>query len=347
MSEFQVANLSSGREFAVRSDETILDAFLRQGAAVPYSCRNGTCAACKASLVKGTVTYEQYDKSAMSDEEKANGAILLCRAHPIENLEIEAEEISTLSSINIQKLPCRVSSMNRLAHDVMELKLQLPGNTSFSYIPGQYVDIMMRDERRRGFSIANPPNDESLILHVRHVPKGRFTTHIFQSMKMRDILRFEGPLGTFFLRKNSERPIILIAGGTGFAPMNAIIEDAIVSKLNRSVHFFWGVRAARDLYMHDTALDWATRFPSTFSYTPVLSEPMEEDNWEGETGWVHESVLRHYPDLAEFEVYASGPPPMIDVIRDTFPNHGLSLDHLYYDSFEFSTDTLYPNGVNS
>ena len=347
MSEFQVRNLTSGKEFSVNPDETVLDAILRQGAAVPYSCRNGTCAACKASLVSGKVIYDHYDKSAMTDDEAAAGAVLLCCARPTEDLQIRAEEISTLSSINIQKLPCRVLAMNRLAHDVMELQLQLPRQTFFNYVPGQYVDIMMRDDRRRGFSIANPPNGETLTLHVRHVPKGRFTTHIFQSMKSRDILRFEGPLGTFFLRKDSDRPVILIAGGTGFAPLNAIIEDAISNGLSRPMHLFWGVRANRDLYMHGTAQNWAKQYPSSFRFTPVLSEPALEDNWDGETGWVHDSVLRHYQNLADYEVYASGPPPMIDVIRESFPNHGLDPRNLYYDSFEFSTDTLYPSTTDN
>ena len=344
MSEFQVKNLSSGKAYSVRSDETILDAILRQGAAVPYSCRNGTCAACKASLVTGQVVYDQYDKSAMSDDEAADGAVLLCRAHPTEDLTIQADEISTLASINIQKLPCRVTALNPLTHDVMEVRLQLPRDTAFNYIPGQYIDVMMRDERRRGFSIARPPGEESLTLHVRHVPNGRFTTHIFQSMKLRDILRFEGPLGTFFLRKDSDRPIILVAGGTGFAPLNAMIEDVFSNGIKRPMHLFWGVRAYRDLYMHDTVLDWARQHESVFKFTAVLSEPSEEDNWDGEVGWVHESVLRHYPDLGAYEIYASGPPPMIDVIRDTFPNHGLDSQNLYYDSFEFSSDSLYPTG---
>ncbi|MDE0310560.1 MAG: CDP-6-deoxy-delta-3,4-glucoseen reductase [Acidiferrobacterales bacterium] len=343
MSEFQVRNLSSQRDYTVRPDETILDAILRQGVAVPYSCRNGTCAACKSTLVSGKVAYDPYDKSAMTDAEREAGAILLCRARPIEDLEVRAEEIPTLSNISIQKLPCRVQALNLLAHDVMELTLQLPGEAFFNYIPGQYIDVMMRDQRRRGFSIANPPNGESLTLHVRHVPNGRFTTHIFQSMKSRDILRFEGPLGTFFLRKDSERPVILIAGGTGFAPLNAMIEDALGNGNMRPMHLFWGVRAYRDLYLYETVQAWAEQAPASFRFTPVLSEPMEQDNWTGETGWVHESVLHHYPDLTDYDVYASGPPPMIDVIRETFPDHGLDASHLYYDSFEFSTDTLYPS----
>ena len=347
MSEFQVTNQSTGRVFAVRSDETILDSLLRQGVAVPYSCRNGTCAACKASLISGKVVYDEYDPAALSDEEIENGFALLCRAHPTEDLEILADELSMLSSMIIQKLPCRVIEMNHLAHDVMEVKLALPRDTVFHYLAGQYIDIMMRDDKRRGFSIANAPGDNVLTLQVRKVPKGRFTGHIFQSMKIRDILRFEGPLGTFFLRTDSDRPIIFIAGGTGFAPLNAILEDVFRDrKFSRSIHLFWGVRTTRDLYHLELAAKWTKQHEAQFRFTPVLSEPTPEENWRGETGWVHDSVLRHYPDLSNYEVYASGPPPMIEVIRETLPNHGLDSDRLFYDSFEFSSDTLYPAQSN-
>lgn len=345
MPEFQVTNLTSDRSFQVRSEETVLDAILRQGFAVPYSCRNGTCAACKATLISGNVVYDDYDRSALSDDEIADGKVLLCRAHPTEDIEIHANEIDMLASMSIQKLPCRVIELNRLAHDVMELKLILPRDTTFHYLAGQYIDVMTRDEKRRGFSIVNAPGDDHLILHVRQVPKGRFTGHIFNSMKVRDILRFEGPLGTFFLRRNSPAPIIMVAGGTGLAPLNAILEDVFLdADFSRPIHLFWGVRALRDLYYREHVLKWAEEHSDHFSFTMVLSEPHPEDHWRGATGWVHETVLQHYPDLNEHEVYASGPPPMIEAIRDMFPAYGLKSDRLFYDSFEFSSDTLYPSG---
>ena len=319
MSIFQVTNQSTGRKFSVQPDETILDSILRQGFAVPYSCRNGTCAACKASLISGKVVYDEYDKSALSDTEAAAGSVLLCRAHPTEDLEILVSEISMLSNMHIQKLPCRVQSLNHLAHDVMEVKLALPRETTFDYLPGQYIDIMMRDGKRRGFSIANSPGSDVLDLHVRHVPKGRFTTHIFQSLKLRDVLRFEGPLGTFFLRKDSDRPIIFIAGGTGFAPLNAILEDIFSNRISRPMHFFWGVRAYRDLYMHELVSKWSEQYASIFKFTPVLSDPSQEDSWEGETGWVHESVCDTILTLHIMKCMHVVHLPMIDVIRTTFP----------------------------
>ncbi len=345
MSEYQVMNQTTGRSFSVRADETVLDSILRQGFAVPYSCRNGTCAACKAKLISGRVVHDNYDRSALSDEEIANGAVLLCRAHATEDLEIRAEEIDMLSSMSIQKLPCRVIELNRLAHDVMELKVILPRDTTFHYLAGQYIDVLTRDEKRRGFSIANPPGDNFLILHIRQVPKGRFTGHIFNSMKIRDILRFEGPLGTFFLRQDSDAPIIMIAGGTGFAPLNAILEDIFRNnQLTRPIHLFWGVRALRDVYHRELVLKWTDKYPDLFNFTLILSDPDPEDRWRGATGWVHETVLQHYPKLDEYEVYASGPPPMVEAIRDTFPDYGLRADRLFYDSFEFSSDSLYPSG---
>ncbi len=344
MTEFQVTNQSTGHTFQVRANESVLDALLRQGTAVPYSCRNGTCAACKSILVSGQVVHDDYDRAALTNEEIENGAVLLCRAHPVEDLEIRVDEIDMLSGVSIQKLPCRIIELNRLSHDVMEVKLALPRDVTFHFIAGQYIDLITRDNRRRGFSIASAPGEDFLKLHVRQVPNGRFTSHVFQSMKIRDILRFEGPLGTFFLRNNSILPIIMIAGGTGFAPLKSILDNHFASTDdNRPIHLFWGARALRDLYRLELIRQWSAEHRNRFSFTAVLSEPDPNDDWTGPTGWVHESVLRHYPNLTYHEVYASGPPPMIEAIRNTFPSHGLSADRLFYDSFEFSSDTLYPS----
>ncbi len=341
MTKYCVTNQTSGRKFEVQENETILDSILREGYAVPYSCRNGTCAACKSKLIDGSVTHDNYDTAALSDQELADGSVLLCRAQPTQDCVIEADEIAILTSLNIDRLPCRVISLEQLAHDVMQVKLQLPRQTIFNYIPGQYIDILLRDGTRRGFSIAAAGGQEQLELHVRHVPDGRFTTQVFRSMKIRDVLRFEGPLGTFFLRKDSDRPIILIAGGTGFAPVKAILEDAFSGDFDRCAHLFWGVRTERDLYMRDLVDSWCERSGKSFQFTPVYSHQNADDISHGEVGWVHDCVLRHYPDLSEFEVYASGPPPMIDAVRVSFTQRGLPPERLFYDSFEFSSDTLY------
>ena len=337
-----VTNHISGKRFEVLPSESVLDAAIRHGIALPYSCRTGTCTACTSKLIQGHVTLDEYDKSALTDEQLAAGEILLCRAHPTEDLIIEADEIEALSQIAIQKFPCRVASLERLTLDITKLSLRLPPDTMFNYRPGQYIDIILRHGKRRGFSIANAPFTSSeLELHIREVPQGKFTHHILRSTRIRDILRIEGPLGTFILNRESELPVIMIAGGTGFAPLHAIIQQMINESNQRPVHLFWGVRTPKDFYLQEEIQDWASEQAKWLTYTPVISEPSEEGTWTGASGWVHETVLEHYDDLSGYEVYASGPPPMIEAIRLSFAEHELNNENFYFDSFEFSSDTLH------
>jgi len=336
---FTVRLKASGTEFEVLAGETVLDAALRQRIVLPYSCRTGSCATCKGRLVSGEVDYGHYQEQALTAAERARGYALLCQAQPLSDLEVEAREVAVAEEIEIKVLPCRVVAMEPLTHDVMEVRLKLPQNQRFPYLPGQYIDLLMRDGRRRSFSIANPPGEEGVLqLHVRRVPDGYFTNYIFEGMKERDLLRFQGPLGTFFLRDGEgSRPLIFVAGGTGFAPIKAILEHAFAEDIRRPMHLFWGARAARDLYMSELVESWSQRY-EPFAFTPVLSEPRDEDQWSGDTGLVHEAVTRQYPDLSGFQVYASGPPPMIEALKKSFPEYGLPEDELFYDSFEFSYD---------
>lgn len=326
----------SGQEFLAETNETVLAAALRQGHALAYSCRNGSCATCKSRLISGSVDYGSYDEAALSTEEKASGKVLLCQAVPKSDLVVEARELATASHIPIRLLPARVAQLERAAEDVMIVRLKLAAGTRLEFLAGQYIDILLKDNKRRSFSLANAPqHDEFLELHIRHVPGGYFTTQVFTSLKERDLLRFQGPLGTFFLRIESVRPIILVAGGTGFAPVKSIIEDALARGETRPMHLYWGVRARRDLYRHALAESWQASHPG-FRYTPVLSEPAAEDQWSGRRGWVHEAVIADYPDLSGAEVYASGPPAMIHALKKAVREHGLPDDQLYYDSFEYT-----------
>ncbi len=336
---YTVTNRTSVQQFAVEGDETILDAALRQGRVMPYSCRSGTCGTCKSKLVSGRVDYGTYESQAMTEEEKNNGHVLICQAKPLEDIVIEAREVAAAANITIKTLPCRVVRMEKLAHDVMCLHLKLPQGQELAYLAGQYIDIILRNGKRRSFSMATrAQSEQDLQIHVRHVPDGQFTGHVFNNMKEKDLLRLQGPLGTFFLRQESARPVIMMAGGTGFAPIKSILEQAFADGIQRPMHLFRGVRAARDLYMHELAEKWAGEF-AHLHYTPVLSEPLDEDQWSGETGWVHDSVVTHYPDLSEYEVYASGPPPMIEAGKTAFAAHGLDSENLYFDSFEFAADS--------
>lgn len=333
---FRVRVEPSGHEFTVEPGETVLAAALRAGLALSYSCRDGACGSCKGKIVSGSVDYGEYEKKALSDEERSAGKALFCQAVPQEDLVVEAREVSAAAGIAIKILPARVMRIDNLAHDVMAVYLKLPQTQRLQYLAGQYIDILLRDGRRRSFSLANPPHDDEFLqLHVRHVPGGQFTGHVFGEMKERDLLRLQGPFGIFFLRDDSNLPILFMAGGTGFAPIKSIVEHAFAKGETRPMHLFWGARCERDLYLHELALSWDQQYEN-FRYTPVLSEPQPEDDWQGRTGWVHEALLADYPDLSGFEVYASGPPPMIEAGRDAFFKHGLADDRFYFDSFEFS-----------
>jgi CDP-4-dehydro-6-deoxyglucose reductase len=334
---FKVRIEPSGREFSVNENEAVLAAAMRQGLTLPYSCRSGMCGTCKGRVLSGRVDYGGREVTALNEDEKREGKALFCQAHALSDLVIEVREVARVSDIPVKILPCRVTTMKRAAPDVMILQLKLPQNERLQYLAGQYLDILLKDGARRSFSIANPPSrDEFLELHVRHVPGGLFTTHVFEKMKEKDLLRFQGPLGTFFLRtEEPDKPAILIAGGTGFAPMQAIIESEIAKGASRPLHLYWGARARVDLYRHERAEDWVRQHPA-LRYTPVLSEPLPDDRWTGRTGWVHEAVLADYPDLSGVEVYASGPPAMINAIRAQAFAHGLKEGNLYSDSFEYA-----------
>jgi len=327
---------SSGKQFTVPAGQNVLEAALAQGLVLPYSCRIGSCGTCKARLIEGRVDYGRYEPSAMTSEEREQGYVLLCQAQPQTDLVVDAREVVEAEAIEIKLLPARVIKLESLCHDVMGLTLKLPSNQSFNYLPGQYVDVLLRDGRRRSFSMANLPGSGEIQFHVRRVPGGFFTNHIFTKMKERDLLRLQGPLGTFFLRDESSRPMIFMAGGTGFAPIKAIIEHTLDNNVTRPLYLYWGVRGQRDLYLNELAKRWAQDH-AHITFIPVLSEP--DPQWQGTNGWVHEAVLADHPDLSGFDVYTSGPPPMIEAARTAFRKAGLPADNLFFDSFEFAGDS--------
>lgn len=327
---------NSEDSFTVNDGEFVLDAALRQGLALPYGCQSGGCGACRIRLINGRLQYEDdIPPPALSPAEQAAGFALICTAQASSDICIELEELPNHHAIRVRNLPARVKYLKRLCHDVMALSLQLPGNDRLDYLPGQYIDLLLRDGSRRSFSIANAPGtNDTLELHVRLVEGGVFTEQVFNSLKPGSLLRFEGPLGGFYLR-DSDKPAILMAGGTGFAPIKAIMEQAMLSRSSRPMHLYWGARAKHDLYQHELATQWARARPN-IAYTPVLSTPDDSDKWAGKTGWVHETVLNDYPDLSGHELYMSGPPPMITSAKRAFLANGLPAEALHYDSFDFS-----------
>ena len=333
---FDVTLDPDGPAFSAGPDESILDAALRQGVTLSYGCRNGACGACRARVLDGRVHFrDDAGLRGLTERETRAGWTLLCQARASSDVRIAAHAGGAGPAV--RTLPARVASRTRLTHDVMELKLQLPPTERLQYRAGQYVDILLKDGRRRAFSLANCPADDAhLVLHVRHVPGGAFSGHVFEDLEERSLLRLQGPLGSFHLRTDSERPVVFLAGGTGFAPIKAIIENALLTPSSREMHLYWGVRSEQDLYLPDLPREWARAHPR-MHFVEVLSEP--DPGWDGRTGFVHEAVLDDFPDLAGHEVYASGPPPMVTAARELFPERGLDLERLFFDSFDYAYET--------
>ncbi len=336
---FTVRVRPSGHEFAVDDHETILDAALRHGLTFPYGCRGGVCGACKAKLITGEVDYGMSPPLALSGADMAAGYALLCQARPLSDVTVELNEVSDAGPIHVKKLPCRVTRLEPLSPDVTRVYLKLPPSERLQFLAGQYIDFLLRDGRRRSFSIANAPHDDELIeLHIKRIEGGRFTDDAFAELKEKAVLRLEGPFGNFYLREESPRPILFVAGGTGFAPIKAILEHAFAENVTRPLHFYWGARSRRDLYLDALPRAWAEQHPH-FSYTPVLSEPLPEDDWNGAQGYVTDAVLRDHPALIAYDVYASGPPVLVQAAHRDFTVHGLAPENFYADPFEFAHDT--------
>lgn len=325
----------SEHQFYVESGESILDAALRQGINLRYGCRNGACGACKGKILQGSVSYDETPIALEEADIKQNLA-LFCEAKPDSELVIEVEEVDLDTAIEIKTLPCRVQQMNRLADDVMQLLIKLPASERLQFLPGQYIDILLEDGRRRSFSIANAPhNDDFLELHIRLVEGGQFTTKVFNSMQPKDLLRIEGPHGSFFYHEDARDELLMLAGGTGFAPIKGIIEHILSEGNTRPVYLYWGVRTQADLYMRDLAEKWAAEYQN-IQFIPVLSEA--DDNWTGRTGYVHEAVLSDFDDLSLFDIYACGPPAMIKAAQSSFQDKGMKKEQYYFDSFDFAKD---------
>jgi len=329
----------SGHTFAVAPGETILEAALRQGVGLPYGCRNGACGACKGILRSGELAYGDYQERALHPHEKAAGKALTCCTRPLTDIVLEVREVSGAKDLAIRTLPARVEKVEKPAEDVAILSLKLPAGERLQFLAGQYIDILLKDGKRRSFSMANAPHDDALIqLHVRKSPGGAFSNYVFDQMKERSILRFEGPLGTFYLREDSDKPLIFVAGGTGFAPVKALVEHCLHEGTDRPMVLYWGVRSLKDLYMRELPGRWQ-REHATFTYIPVLSDPLPEDGWTGRTGLVHQAVLDDFADLSGYQVYACGAPGMTDVARKTFVEaRGLPEDEFYCDAFTPSVD---------
>ena len=338
---FSVLVQPSGRTFDVAAGEAVLAAGIRQGIGLPYGCKDGACGSCKCKLVSGTVVHGTHQLKALSVEEEAAGFVLTCCAQAQSDLVLESRQVTELGALAIKKMPTRVISLTKMSEDVMVLQLQLPANDSFAYRAGQYVEFILRDGARRSYSIASAPNlGTSMELHIRHMPGGKFTDHVFGAMKEKEILRVEGPFGSFFLREDSDKPVVLLASGTGFAPIKALIEHMQHLESQRSVTLYWGGRRPADLYMQDWVAAQLKTMPN-LKYVPVVSDAAPNDDWQGRTGFVHRAVLQDFPDLSNYQVYACGAPIVIESARRDFSALAqLPADEFFADSFTSEADKI-------
>ena len=339
---FRVTLQPADRHFEVESDEFILGAAIRQGIGLPYGCRDGACGSCKSRLVEGRVSHGPHQAKALSADEEAAGLMLTCCARPLTDCIVEARSVPGAGEHPVLKMPSRVLSIERAATDVIVLRMQLPANQNFQYRAGQYVEFILRDGSRRSYSIANAPHrlgaPPTIELHLRHMPGGLFTDMAFSTLKEKDILRLEGPLGSFFLREGFDHPLILLASGTGFAPIQALVEQLQLKGNQRPATLYWGCRRKADLYRHDWCEQQSAALP-WLRYVPVLSEPDPADRWTGRVGLVHAAVMADWPDLSAHQVYACGAPVMVDAARRDFTSGcGLSADAFFADSFTSAAD---------
>ena len=339
---FTVTLRPSERSFTVERDEAILAAAIRQGIGLPYGCRDGTCGSCKSRLLEGRVIHGVHQQKALSAAEEAEGLILTCCATPQTDCVVQARMVPGAGEYPVLKLPSRVLSIERPVADVAVLRLQLPANQNLQYRAGQYVEFILRDGARRSYSMANAPHNlgapPAIELHVRHMPGGKFSDHVFGAMKERDILRMEGPFGSFFLREDSTKPMVLLASGTGFAPVKAILEHMQFKGIARPVALYWGGRRPHDLYMNSWCERAAAEMPN-LRYVPVVSDALPEDQWRGRTGFVHRAVMEDFPDLSAHQVYACGAPIVVDSAqRDFVAQCGLPVEEFYADSFTSEAD---------
>ena len=331
-----------GRTLRVSAGEPVLQAALAAGLNLPHSCKSGHCSSCRARLLAGEIHYPGGRPPGLTAEEAASGQVLLCQARPRSDLVIEARLIAHVAEVEIKTLPCRIARLTPLAPDVLQVMLQLPAVERLPFHAGQYLDVLLEGGKRRSFSIACPPHDAGLLeLHVRRVQGGGFTQRLFgasdSALGPGALLRIEGPMGQFSYRPGTA-PLIMVAGGTGFAPLKSMLRHVLETGIRRDIHLYWGARHAADVYEEQRVLGW-TRSHGQLEFTAVLSEATLAEAAHQRTGWVHDAVLADHPDLSAFEVYAAGPPAMIEAMRTSFPRHGLASQRLYFDSFDYAPDS--------
>jgi CDP-4-dehydro-6-deoxyglucose reductase len=323
-----VVTLSNHKQFAAAAETSLLDAAKAQGLVLEHSCRTGRCGACKAKVINGETQILKAEESLDENEMNA-GFILTCCRTAVNDIELDIEDLGLLASIKIQTLPCKIDQLNLLAPDVMQIFLRLPPTNQFNYLPGQYIDVIARSGVRRSYSIANALRaDGKLELHVRAVTHGQMSQYWFNEAKTNDLLRLEGPHGTFCFHPKPEKNIVFLATGTGIAPIKSILEEfsnnaELVQKKN--IYIYWGGRILADLY-------WQPDFANlNIAFRPTLSRA--SNDWDGRHGYVQDAVIADVIDLHDSVVYACGSDTMIHTAKKLLVTQGLNPNNFYSDAF--------------
>lgn len=342
---YQITIQDLGQQFSGKAYDSVLDSAIQAGLNLPYGCKNGTCGNCKGTIITGSVDYGEHSSAALTETEKAEGKALFCCALPLSDLTIASREV--LSDVPPPRiLPARVEQITKLNDRVVDLQIQLPKQETLQFKAGQYIEFILKNGKRRAFSIANAPHQDNLLnLHIGLVEGGEFTHYIFNELQTKTILRIEAPLGSFYLREATQKPVIMLAGGTGFAPIKGIIEYMIHNEIKREIHLYWGARTLKDLYMLNLAKNWADQY-STIHFTPVLSKPLLSDQWQGRVGYVQDALLIDLQNgklgdiaLSDVEVYCCGVPKLVESSQKTLFDAGLLEDAFFADIFSFTAPT--------
>lgn len=343
---FKVRVEPLGLSFTVAKGQSLLDAALEAKILLPYSCRSGSCSTCKAKVISGSFVAGTAPAQILMAEELEEGYSLMCQLHPQSDMVIESPLAQEMPAVEVRKLPVRVLEFTPLIDDVMQVRLQLPPSQQITYFPGQYLNILLKNGQQRSYSMATPPQPDNIVeLHIRHMPGGLFTDQVFgvqqPALKVRQVLRVELPLGSFFLREESDKPIVFLASGTGFAPIKAMVEHMIERQMiHRPIRFYWGGRRPQDLYAAQIAKQWEQSFQD-FQFIPVVSDALPEDEWQGRTGLVHHAVLEDFDSLAGYEVYACGHPQMVEGARRDFTRERQLEEEAYFsDAFTSEADKV-------
>jgi propane monooxygenase reductase component len=326
-----------GIEIEVEEDETVLEGAFRQGVMLMHGCKEGQCAACKSFLIEGEVDLERYSTFALADYEQEEGYTLLCRAHAFSDLEVELlhfDEEALKSGVPIQTATTKVTAIEPLTDDIRRLSLELVDPPEMLFHAGQYVDITIPGtETKRAFSMSNTPTtDKQLDFMIKCYPGGRFSGLLEGDLSVGDELQVKGPYGVFILREHSDSDIVFIGGGAGMAPIWSLLNSMDERNIDRRVTYYYGARTRKDLFYLDELEDLAKRLPR-FTFVPALSEPEDDDEWEGETGVITDVVERLEGDLANHEAYLCGPPPMIDAALAMLEAKNCGEARIFFDKF--------------